>query len=151
MENFDLEVQLEDLMIYHDHTSDQSTDTWKIGLELFEDDNSIFSSYNGKLNNRYQILAITGDNSEELDDNNNPLLNPANINRGANHLAEGEIADSLATREKVQLSVDEWRTIKIAVEHDTPIPTNSSKNMLLGYHYALRQQSKQLAKKRIEI
>jgi hypothetical protein len=27
METFDLEVQLEDLMIYHDDTSDQSTDT----------------------------------------------------------------------------------------------------------------------------
>jgi hypothetical protein len=107
MENFDLEVQLEDLMIYHDNTSDQSTDTWKTGLELSEDDNSIFSSYNGKLDNRYQILAITGDNSEELDENNNPVLNPANINRGANHLAEGETADSLATREKVRLSVDE--------------------------------------------
>jgi hypothetical protein len=32
-----------------------------------------------------------------------------------------------------------------------PIPTNASKNMRLGYHYALRQQSKQLAKERIEI
>jgi hypothetical protein len=39
----------------------------------------------------------------------------------------------------------------ITVEHGTPIPTNSSKNMLLGYHYALRQQAKQLAKERIEI
>jgi hypothetical protein len=38
MENFDLEVQLEDLMICHDDTSDKSTDTWKIGLELHEDD-----------------------------------------------------------------------------------------------------------------
>jgi hypothetical protein len=151
MENFDLEVQLEDLMIYHDDTSDQSTDTWKTGLELSEDNNSIFSSYNGKLDNRYQILAITGDNSEELDENNNPVLNPANINRGANHLAEGETVDSLAMREKVRLSVDEWRTIKTAVEHGTPIPTNSNKNMLLGYHYALRQQAKQLAKERIEI
>jgi hypothetical protein len=34
MENFDLEVQLEDLMISHDDTSDKSTDTWKTGLEL---------------------------------------------------------------------------------------------------------------------
>jgi hypothetical protein len=66
------------------------------------------------------------------------VLNPANINRGANHLAEGETIDSLATREKVRLSVDKWRIIKAAVEHDTPIPSNSSKNMLLGYHYALR-------------
>jgi hypothetical protein len=89
MENFDLEEQLEDLMICHDDISDQSIDTWKTGLELSEDDNSIFLSHNSKLDNRYQILAITGDNLEELDDNNNPVLNPANINRGANHLAEG--------------------------------------------------------------
>jgi hypothetical protein len=32
-----------------------------------------------------------------------------------------------------------------------PIPTDASKNMLLGYHYALRQQSKQLATERSEI
>jgi hypothetical protein len=101
MENLDLEVQLKDLMIQGDDTSDQSTGTWKTGLQLSEDDNSIFSSYNGKLDNRCQILAITEDNSEELDENNNPVLNPANINRGANHLAEGETADSLTTREKV--------------------------------------------------
>jgi hypothetical protein len=100
-ENFDLGDQLEDLMICHDDTLDKSTDTWKTGLELHEDDNSIFSSFNSKLNNRYQVLAIIRDNSEELDENNNPVLNPANINRGTNHLAEGETADSLASREKV--------------------------------------------------
>jgi hypothetical protein len=94
MENFDLEVQLEDLMIFHDDISDKSTDTWKIGLELHEDDSSIFSSFNSKFDNQYQVLAIIGDNSEELDENNNPVLNPANVNRGANYLAEGEIADS---------------------------------------------------------
>jgi hypothetical protein len=51
MENFDLEVQLKDLMICHDDTSDKSIDTWKIGLELSKDDNSIFSSSNSKLDN----------------------------------------------------------------------------------------------------
>jgi hypothetical protein len=138
MGNFDLEVQLEDLMISHNDTSDKSTDTWKTGLELHEDKNSIFSSFDSKFDNRYQVLAITEDNSEELDENNNPVLNPANINRGANHLAEGETVDSLVNREKVRLSVDEWRIIKTAVEHCMPIPNNASKNMLLGYHYALR-------------
>jgi hypothetical protein len=151
MEKLDLGDQLEDLMISHDDTSDKSTDTWKTGLELHEDDDSIFSSFNGKFDNRYQVLAIVGDNSEELDENNNPVLNPANINRRANHLAEGEAADSLASREKVRLSAEEWRIIKRAVQHDVPIPADASKNMLLGYHYALRQQSKQLAKERIEI
>jgi hypothetical protein len=82
MGNFNSEVQLEDLMISHDDTSDKSTDTWKTGLELHEDDNSIFSSFDNKFDNRYQVLAITEDNSEELDENNNPVLNPANINRG---------------------------------------------------------------------
>jgi hypothetical protein len=101
MENFDLEVQLEDLMICHEDTLDKSTDTWKIGLELHEDDSLIFSSFDSKFDNWHQVLAITGDNSEELDKNNNPVLNPANINRGASHLAEGETADSLANREKV--------------------------------------------------
>jgi hypothetical protein len=151
MENLDLGDQLEDLMICHDDTSDKSTDTWKTGLELHEDDDSIFSSFNSKFDNQYQVLTIIGDNSEELDENNNPVLNPANVNRGANHLAEGETADFLASREKVRLSVEEWRIIKTAVEHGTPILTNPRKNMLLGYHYALRQQPKQLAKERIEI
>jgi hypothetical protein len=82
MGNFDLEVQLEDLMISHDNTSDKSMDTWKTGLELHEDENSIFSSFDNKFDNRYQVLAITEDNSEELNKNNNPVLNPANINRG---------------------------------------------------------------------
>jgi hypothetical protein len=64
---------------------------------------------------------------------------------------EGETADSLASREKVRLSVEEWNIIKIAAEHGVPIPTDARKNMLLGYHYALRQQSKQLARERSEI
>jgi hypothetical protein len=51
MGNFGLEVQLEDLMICHDDTSDQSTDTWKTGLELSEKDKLIFSSHNSKLDN----------------------------------------------------------------------------------------------------
>jgi hypothetical protein len=151
MENFDLEVQLKDLMICHDDTSDKSIDTWKAGLELSEDDDSIFSSFSSKIGKQCQVLAILGDNSEEFDENNNPVLNPANIDRGANHLAEGQTVDSLANREKIRLSVDEWNAIRTAVEHGTPIPSNSSKNMLLGYHYALRQQAKQLAKEKIEI
>jgi hypothetical protein len=101
MGNFDLEVQLEDLMISHDDTSDKSTDTWKTGIELHEDKNSIFSSFDNKFDNRHQVLTITEDNSEELDKNNNPVLNPAIISRGANHLAEGKTEDSLANREKV--------------------------------------------------
>jgi hypothetical protein len=63
-------------------------------------------------------------------------------------LAEGETIDSLASREKVRLLADEWKIIKTVVEHGMPIPADARKNMLLGYHYALRQQAKQLAKEK---
>jgi hypothetical protein len=94
-------------MICHDDTSDKSTYTWKTGLELSEDDDSIFSSFNNRIGKQCQVLTIVGDNSEEFDENNNPVLNPANIDRGANHLAEGQTAEFLATREKIHLSADE--------------------------------------------
>jgi hypothetical protein len=46
------------------------------------------------------VFAIIGDNSEEFNNNNNPVLNLANVTRGANHLEEGDTVDSLATRAK---------------------------------------------------
>jgi hypothetical protein len=150
-EKFNDKVQIEDLRFYSDNISDESADTWKTGLELSEDGNLIFSSLNSNISKQCQVLAIVGENSEEFDENNNPVINPANIDRGANHLEEGQKAESLAARSKFILSVDEWKIIKEAVEHGTPIPPDSSKNMLLGYHYALRQQAKQLAKEKIEI
>jgi hypothetical protein len=101
MDNLDLGDQSEDFMICYDDTSDKSTDTWKTGLELHEDNQTTLSSCSSKFDNQYQVLAIVGDNSEEFDDNNNPVLNPANINRGANHMAEGDTAESLANRVKV--------------------------------------------------
>jgi hypothetical protein len=119
--------------------------------ELHEDDQTIFSSSSSKINHQYQVLAIIGDNSEEFDDNNNPILNPANITRGANHLAEGDTADSLTTRAKVRLTTDEWKTIKAVVDNSAAIPIDVSKEVLLGYHYALNRQSKQQEKERSKI
>jgi hypothetical protein len=58
MENLDLGDQLKDLTIYHDDASDKKTDTWKTGLELHEDDKTIFSSFNSKFDNRCQVVAI---------------------------------------------------------------------------------------------
>jgi hypothetical protein len=103
-----------------------------------------------ELDNTMENLDL-GDNSEEFDDNNNPVLNPTNVTRGANHLAEGDTTDSLSTRVKIQLSADEWNTIKAVIEHGTAIPVDASKEVLQGYHYAQHQQSRQLAKEKTEI
>jgi hypothetical protein len=111
----------------------------------------IFSSFSSKINHQNQVFAVIGDNSEEFDDNNNPVLNPANITRGANHLAEGDTADSLTTRVKVRLSADEWNIIKAAIDNGAAIPVDASKDVLSGYHYALHRQARQLAKERSKI
>jgi hypothetical protein len=58
MENFDAGVQLEDLMICLDDILDKSTDTWKTGLELSEDSDLIFSSFNSNIGKQCQVLAI---------------------------------------------------------------------------------------------
>jgi hypothetical protein len=101
MENLDLGEPSGDFMIFYNSTSDKSIDMWKTRLELYEDDQTILSSFSSRTNHQHQVFAIIGDNSEEFHDNNNPVLNPANLTRGANHLAEGDTADSLATRVKV--------------------------------------------------
>jgi hypothetical protein len=88
MDNLDLEEPSGDFMICRNSTSDKSTDTSKTGLELHEDDQTIFSSFSSKINHQYQVFAIITDNLKEFDDNNNLVLNRANITRGANHLAE---------------------------------------------------------------
>jgi hypothetical protein len=100
IESLDLGEQSGDFMICCDSISDKSTDTWITGLGLHDDNQTIFSSFSSKFDNQYHILAIIGDNSEEFDDNNNPVLNPANVTRGANHLVEGDTAESLTTRAK---------------------------------------------------
>jgi hypothetical protein len=151
MENLDLGEKSKYFMICCGSISDKSVDTWKTRLELHEDSQTTLSSCGSKFDNQYQILTIIGYNSEEFDDNNNPVLNPANVTRGANHLAEGDTADSLTNREKIRLAVDEWNTIKAGIEHGAAIPVDASKEILLGYHYALQQQSRQLAKERSEI
>jgi hypothetical protein len=117
-------------MICCDSIAGKSTNTWKIGLELHEDDQTIFSSSSSKSNHQYQVFAIIGDNSEEFNDNNNPILNLANITIGANHLAEGDTTDSLTTRAKVRLTADEWKTIKAAVDNGAAIPIDASKEVL---------------------
>jgi hypothetical protein len=49
VENISTGAQLEDLTICLDDILDKSTDTWKTGLELSEDGDSIFSRFNGNI------------------------------------------------------------------------------------------------------
>jgi hypothetical protein len=92
----------EDFMVCYGNVSNNSEVTWKSGLELYDDEQTIFSSgYNRGVHSQYQVYAIIDDSSEELDDNNIPIINPANVRRGANHMAEGDTTESITNRVKV--------------------------------------------------
>jgi hypothetical protein len=92
----------EDFMVRYGNVSNNSEDTWKSGHEIYDAEQTIFSSgSNGGVNSQYQVYAIIDDSSEELDGNNNPIINLANVRRGVNHMAEGGTIESVAIRVKV--------------------------------------------------
>jgi hypothetical protein len=86
------------------------------------------------------VCAIINKTSEEFGDNNIPLINPQNIQQGARHMTEGETKETVAARVKVWLTSAEWETIKAAANHGAVIPPESTREVLMGYQYALHQQ-----------
>jgi hypothetical protein len=88
------------------------------------------------------VYVTINDTFEEVDAKNNPVINPQNLERGANHRAEGETESAIVGRAKVYLLAEEWQMIKAAVNHGAVIPTSSRREVLMGYQYASHQQKK---------
>jgi hypothetical protein len=51
-------------------------------------------------------------------------------------------------KEKVHVLAREWRMIMIAINHETDVPTDSRREVLMGYQYALHQHKKKLREDR---
>jgi hypothetical protein len=47
-------------------------------------------------------------------------------------------------KEKIHVSTGEWRIIMSAINHSTEVPTDSRREVLMGYQYALHQHKKKL-------
>jgi hypothetical protein len=81
----------EEDFIAYGNVSGNSEDTWKSGLELYGDEQTIFSSGSSHgTNNRHQVCVIINDTPEEFDTENNLVINSQDLELGANHRAEGE-------------------------------------------------------------
>jgi hypothetical protein len=137
----------DDILACYGNVSSNSKDIWKSGLELYSDEQTIFSlGSNSDANNQYQVYAIIDETSEEVDTNNNPIINLGNIKRGANHMEEGDTEETIEARVKVQFTPEEWDTIKAAINNGAAIPVDARREILLGYHYALHRQAQLLEK-----
>jgi hypothetical protein len=68
------------------------------------------------------------------------------------HVDNGEVdtqVDELRSngkkeKEKIHVSTGEWRVIMSAINHGTEVPTDSRREVLMGYQYALHQHRKKL-------
>jgi hypothetical protein len=54
-------------------------------------------------------------------------------------------------KEKVYVSAGEWRMIMSAINHGTGILTDSQREVLMGYQYALHQHKKKLLQEKSEL
>jgi hypothetical protein len=76
----------EDFMACYGNISGNSKDTWRLGLKLRDDEHTVPSSGSGHYDsNRHQVCVIINDTSEEFVAENNPIMNPQNLERGAKH------------------------------------------------------------------
>jgi hypothetical protein len=82
----------EDFTTCYGVVSYSSGDEWTSGLELHDNEHTIFSlgaSYS--ISNQHPVYVIIDETSEELNKNNNPVINPQNLGRGSKHRAEGDL------------------------------------------------------------
>jgi hypothetical protein len=83
----------------------------------------------------HQICVIITQAAEENDNADNTAVD-----------AQGNKPRSSSgkEKEKIYVSTGEWRIIMSAINHGTEVPTNSRREVLMGYQYALHQHKKKL-------
>jgi hypothetical protein len=142
----------EDFTACYDNVSVNSEDIWKSGLDLYGDEQTIFSSgSNSDDHNQYQVYSVINETLEECDANNNPIINPENVRRGSNHMAEGNTEETIAARLKVQLTPAEWDTIKSSLNNGAAIPNRRKERSATRIPLCLTSTSTTVGKGKSEI
>jgi hypothetical protein len=96
----------------------------------------------GVSSNVHQICIIITKAAEENDDANNTAVDAQGKQSRSNSRKE---------KEKIHVSTREWRIIMSAINHGTEVPTNSRREVLIGYQYALHQHKKKLREEKSEL
>jgi hypothetical protein len=83
--------------------------------------------------NIHQLCVIITKAAEENDHADNIVID-AQVDKPR--------SNSKKQKEKIHVSTGEWRIIMSAINHGTKVPTNSRREVLMGYQYALHQHKK---------
>jgi hypothetical protein len=91
--------------------------------------------------NIHQLCLIITEAAEENDHADNVEVD-AQVNKSK--------SNGKKEKEKIHVSTREWRIIMSAINHGTKVPTNSRREVLMGYQYALHQHKKKLREEKYE-
>jgi hypothetical protein len=91
--------------------------------------------------NIHQLCVIITEAAEENDHADNAAIN-AQVDKSR--------SNSKKEKEKIHVSTGEWRIIISAINHGMKVPTNSRREVLMGYQYALHQHKKKLREEKDE-
>jgi hypothetical protein len=89
----------------------------------------------GVSGNIHQLCIIITKAVKENDDTDNAATH-AQVDKSR--------SNSKKEKEKIHVSTEEWRIIMLDINHGTEVPTNSRREVLMGYQYALHQHKKKL-------
>jgi hypothetical protein len=90
----------------------------------------------------HQLCVIITEAAEENDHANNAEIDmPVDKSR----------SNSKKEKEKIHVSNGEWRIIMSAINHETEVPANSRREVLMGYQYALHQHRNKLREEKDEL
>jgi hypothetical protein len=96
----------------------------------------------GVSGNMHQVCVIISEAAEENNDDGNLVVDTQGNNLRSYSGKE---------KEKIHVSVGEWRIIMSAINHGTEVPANSRREVLMGYQYALHQHKKKLLAEKSEL
>jgi hypothetical protein len=109
-------------------------------LELDQKD---FTTRSGGVSgNIHQVCFIITEAAEDNNDAGNLVVDTQGNKPRSNSGKE---------KEKIYVSAGEWRIIMSAINHDADVPTNSRREVLMGYQYALHQHKKKLRAEKSEL
>jgi hypothetical protein len=95
----------------------------------------------GVSRNIHQLCVIITEAAEENDHADNAEVD-AQVDKSR--------SNGKKEKEKIRVSTREWRIIMLAINHDTEVPANSRREVLMGYQYALYQHKKKLREEKDE-
>jgi hypothetical protein len=96
----------------------------------------------GVSRNIHQLCIIITKAAEENDHADNTAID-AQVDKSR--------SNSKKEKEKIRVSIGEWRIIMSAINYGTEVPANSRREVLMGYQYALHQHKKRLREEKDNI